>query len=247
MIDFALIVPAFNEAARIKNTTEHLVLFFNTNPYWSNKTVTLVLVNDGSTDTTEEIICASTAPTNGRLNIITVSYSNNLGKGGAIQAGIKSLCAKTYGFTDADLAYDPVNLIFMHQKLESGSDCIIGERSPLALEQGYTYFRKAASLFFHHITRYLTGLRFRDTQCGIKVFNQDAAKILLELTHTRFAFDIEFLARLQEENKVIQTHTVNFTKTFSSSITLRDGLRYFLDVLSISIYLNRTRLKKFKT
>ncbi len=245
MTDFALIIPAFNEAARIKNTTEQLVHFFNSHPYWSDKKVALILVDDGSTDATGELIRAAAATISNRLSVIGVTYSHNLGKGGAVQAGIKSLKATTYGFLDADLAYDPNNLVAMHQKLTAGSDCVIGERSALALEQGYTSFRKTASRFFHQFTRSLTGLPFRDTQCGIKLFNQSAAAAILELNHTRFAFDIEFLARLQATNKIIETHTVSFTKTISSSITLRDGVRYFLDVISISDYLNRPQTWRF--
>lgn len=233
MFDFTLIIPAFNEAKRITQTTTTLAAFFESQKYWSNKKVVLILVNDGSHDETGELIQKLAKKYSPYLEVQAITYSQNKGKGGAIQTGVKSISAQSYGFIDADLAFDPENLTTMHQSLQKAA-CVIGERNKETMKRGYSLFRKVASNFFHTLVQTLTGLPFRDTQCGIKVFNESAAKLVKNLTHTRFAFDIELLTKLQEENQIITSHSVTFRKSTESSITLRDGLRYLLDAISIS-------------
>lgn len=237
MIDFALLVPCYNEATRIQATSKKLVDFFVSEKYWSDKTIVIVFINDGSKDKTSEIIQNFTL-SNSNVSIKAVSYSKNKGKGGAIQAGLKAVEAKNYGFIDADLSFDLSNITAMHQQLAQ-ADCVIGERNLESLSHGYGWIRKTASRFFHRFTQLLTGLPFIDTQCGIKLFNHKAAQFIAGLTHTRFAFDVEFLSKLQTTRHSIISHPVTFARTLTSSIKLSDGLRYFLDVVSISDHLNR--------
>jgi glycosyltransferase involved in cell wall biosynthesis len=189
----AIIVPCYNEAGRID------VAAFES--FARSAVARLVLVNDGSTDTTSAVLREIASVAEGT---VVLDLTPNGGKAEAVRRGLLegiALGADMVGFWDADLAtpFDAVPGFMERLRLEPRLDAVIGSRVRLlgrSIERRalrhYTgrVFATAVSLALH--------LPVYDTQCGAKLF-----RVTPRLRHAlaspftaRWIFDVELLARL---------------------------------------------------
>ncbi len=178
-----VIIPAYNEEKRIAKTLQLIdkELSVGSMPY------EILVVNDGSTDKTKEIVKSLE---NGHIRLL--SYDENKGKGGAVSYGVKFAAGQYIIFTDADLAYSPKNIYKAVKMLAEGIDVVIGNRQA---EKGeYPWHRKMMSFGFNSFVKMNLGLQEKDTQCGFKGFRYNAAQTIFEkMQLTGWGFDVEML------------------------------------------------------
>jgi len=183
---FGVVIPAFNEAGRIGSSVSAV---------FSKFPDALVLVaDDGSSD--------RTAKEAGAAGAAVVSFRENRGKGAAVREGVLEalrLGCSAVLFTDCDLACSPEEWGRVLLPLEEGAaDVSVASRwLPESRVEGRPLVRGLASWGFALLTRFLTGLPYRDFQCGCKAFTADAARALFAepLRCERYAFDVEILLR----------------------------------------------------
>src|SRR5580765_3945961 len=188
----SIIVPAFNEGARLGKSLDKIIGYLNDRREQSE----LIVVDDGSTDETatvakEKLRDSSTVTT--RL----IRYEENRGKGHAVRLGLAEAKANVALFSDADLStpiteagklIDPIrhgdaDLTFGSRALDRR---LIGVHQPWRREQG--------GRVFNLIVRLATGLPYWDTQCGFKAFRMSACRPIIEAANIdRFGFDVELL------------------------------------------------------
>ena len=194
MMKIAVILPVYNEANCIEQTCDKILEFSQTNYAYK-----FIIVNDGSTDNTQEII------ENKLKNLLTnhiqlISYSHRQGKGYAVKKGSEYADADCICFMDGDLAYSLEHLEPLVKKLEK-FDVVIGCRNlDRANFRNLTLLRKVAGKIFNWISRSTLNLKYKDMQAGIKGFKKNAAQeIFKRQTLTGFCFDAEllFLAKKQ--------------------------------------------------
>ena len=122
----SIIIPAYNEARTI-----HLILdrvFAVTLIRDIQKEV--ILVNDCSSDNTEEVLLKYMASNPG-MNMQYYKHEKNQGKGAAIQTGIKNAKGEFLIIQDADLEYDPEEINELLKPVLRGSaDVVFGSRFP---------------------------------------------------------------------------------------------------------------------
>ena len=183
----SVIIPAFNESARIVGTLDELALYLGEQEYSSE----VVVVDDGSADDTSELVVGWSA---GRANVRLIRISH-AGKGWAIKAGMLAAKGRYRLMCDADLAM-PVHWIraFL-DRMEVGIDIVIGSREADGArrfdEPGY---RHLMGRIFNRVVRLLAVGGFQDTQCGFKCFSEGAATQLFHIQKTRgMGFDVEIL------------------------------------------------------
>jgi hypothetical protein len=107
------------------------------------------------------------------------------------------------------------------------------DRSLIAVHQ--SWFREAAGRVFNLLVRLLTGLPFRDTQCGFKLFEAGAAREVFRRQRLeRFGFDVEVLFIARRLGYRTVEIPVRWSHSEGTKVSmLRDSLDSFLDLLRI--------------
>lgn len=225
----ALVIPCFNEAPRLAATFALIENYFST-PH--TPAITLIFVDDGSTDNTNSQLTYFVNQSHSHFSAKLITHTLNRGKGAAIVSGWQSVDADIYGFSDADLAFGLTALEPSIAAL-ANHDVVIAKRQ--SQQTTYSPFRNFSSNFLHFFTRHLTGVKASSPQSGWKFITAQVLKPLLpQLTQERFAFDLELLSILQQNQADIHELALPFTQHNGSSVKTRDGFRYLTDVLAIS-------------
>ncbi len=222
----SLVIPAYNEAARLGPTLACAQAYLAQQPYTSE----VVVVDDGSTDDTGAVARAS-----GGVRVLR--HAPNRGKGYAVRAGLLAAQGEYRCYYDADGSTPITCLDRVWPRFASGADVVIGSRaladSDVAVHQAW--YREQMGKTFNRLLRLLALTPFIDTQCGFKVFRANAAEaICARQTIERFSFDVEllYIARLQGW-RVQEVPVVWRNDPDTRVHALRDSLRMFLDVLRI--------------
>ncbi|CAN5571824.1 glycosyltransferase family 2 protein [soil metagenome] len=229
----AIIVPAFNETRRLTDNLLTLLSYLRT----YRPGAELIVVDDGSTDGTAEVAeeLFSLRPD---VNARVLRFPQNRGKGAAVRAGLLATRAPIALFTDADLSTPISELPKIVSPLEMG-DCdiafgsraldrsLIGQRQPRRREQG--------GKVFNTIVRLMTGLPFRDTQCGFKAFRMEVVRPVLERAQSDgFGFDVELLFLARQAGLRMCEVPVRWDHAVGSKVRiLHDSWRMFWEVVNL--------------
>lgn len=233
----SIIIPAFNEAERIGASLDKLLRYADTHP---NGLREIIVVDDGSTDGTASVV----RNFQNRPIIHLVSYQPNGGKGYAVRRGVLEARGSQILISDADLSTPIEELGKLAQELEK-ADVVIGSRAldPSQVKEKQGALRQWMGKMFNRILRVATGLPYRDTQCGFKLFRRDPAREIFSMaTVDRFAWDVEMLMIANRLGYSTAEVPVLWYNSPDSHVRIvRDSLRMFADVLAI-----RRRLGQFR-
>lgn len=187
-----LVVPAYNEERRLPALIETLER--DSDAVFGAAGLALeevIVVDDGSTDGTSGLLEAS-GNLQGRLRVIRLERRR--GKGAAVRTGVLAATATTALVTDVDMSTPLEEVTKLAAALESGFDLAIGSRSLPAsdVRLHQPAYRERMGKTFNWALRLSTGVPFRDTQCGFKLFRLETTRVLFELQRLDgFAYDAE--------------------------------------------------------
>ena len=231
-----IVIPCYNEGNRL-NCTEFLTYSA------AHANVYFLFVNDGSTDSTPELLSSLVKKNNEQFCFI--NRSKNLGKAESVREGIlKGLAWKPFafiGYLDADLATPLTEIKWLLEPLERNPKAIMafGNRRKTHTN---TIYRNAwrhnfGRLYAGFITTLLS-LDVYDTQCGAKIFRTKAANTLFQAPFIdRWLFDVEIFCRIKkiknEEYEIIEVALREWKEQGDSRIRKRDILRLPLRTLKI--------------
>jgi len=240
MTELTIVMPCYNEGTRIyRNIIE---LATQVEKFCDN--FRIIVVNDGSTDDTEqEIQRAKLADS--RVGVI--SYPQNRGKGFAVRRGMLSAKSEYVAFIDADLELPPHLLEGFLKEAGDGADIVIGSKMHPDSQVEYPFMRKVMSTGYYWFLKALFGLKLKDTQTGIKLFRTASVQPILKVMRTsRFSFDIELLAIATKKGLVIKEMpvVVNFSRNKSdrSKISLASIFEMVRDSLRIRMYVSKLKV-----
>jgi dolichyl-phosphate beta-glucosyltransferase len=189
-----VVVPAFNEARRLPALLDFLeARGAEVFAAAGLELAKVIVVDDGSTDGTAAV-ARSRNETGVALRVLELG--RNRGKGAAVRAGMLAAAEPLGLLADADMSTPFEEVAKLARALEEGADIAIGSRglpeSDIVVHQ--PSYRELAGKTFNLGLRLLTGLPYRDTQCGFKLFRLGAARRLFELQRIEgFAYDAEIL------------------------------------------------------
>jgi len=205
----AIVMPAYNEEARIGKTLEAYEKFFRKKKKEKLYAEVVVVINN-TTDRTEEIVKRA-GKKNKQIRYLNFKQG---GKGFAIVEGFKDALSRDFdliGFVDADLATPPEAFYDLIKKI-NGNDGIIGSRwlkeSKVKTKQGI--LRIITSRGFNLLVRSILFLPYKDTQCGAKLFKRKVLESIIdEIGVSKWAFDIDLLLRIRKKGfKIIEIPTI---------------------------------------
>jgi glycosyltransferase involved in cell wall biosynthesis len=171
-IRYSIVIPAYNEERRIAATLDQAMKFVAERNVRSE----IIVVDDGSTDRTAEVVMWYRRKTY-RVKLLRLSHQ---GKGSAVRAGVNAAHGQIVFLCDADMHAGFTECEKLEAALLAGADIAIGSRWVENSESTDTQplYRRVSSRVFNLCTQRLLGLRFHDTQCGLKGFTREAAKEL---------------------------------------------------------------------
>ena len=226
----SFILPAYNESERLTSSIPKVLEYIRGRGLHAD----IIVVNDGSTDTTAEVV-RGFAATNPLIELL--ENPGNRGKGYSVRNGMLHAKGATALFTDADLSSPITEADKLFAALEQGADIAIGSRwlkRELQTERQPIH-RQLYGRLFNLGLKLVLGLDYRDTQCGFKAFKRQAAHIIFTRQRIeRWGFDPEllFLAGKFRLNTV--EVPVEWAHDHRSKINpLRDGLKMGVEVLNI--------------
>ena len=231
--DLSIVIPAFDEQARLGDSLRKILLYIEENALKAE----LIIVDDGSVDKTAEIArnaCAEFP----EIKTDVIRYEKNRGKGYAVKTGLLAAGGDIALFSDADLSTPISELPKLVEPIQSGAfDVTFGsralDRNLIGVHQPWR--REQGGKVFNFIVKTLTGLPFWDTQCGFKAFDMHKFRPLLDaMTVDRFGFDVEFLYVANFKGLRLKEIPVRWNHCDGTKVSVfRDSLRMFGEVRQI--------------
>ncbi|MBZ5640863.1 MAG: glycosyltransferase family 2 protein [Acidobacteriia bacterium] len=225
-----VVIPAYNEERRIAGTLARIAAYVEK----AGLTEEILVVDDGSSDATAGIASDVLRGRRGRV----LRSDENRGKGHAVRRGVVEAAGRWVLLTDADLSAP----IEEHATLadavrERDLDVAIGSRalSGSRVEVRQSAVRQAMGRTFNRIIRLMTGLPYRDTQCGFKLLDRDRVRPLFEkMVVDRFAFDVEFLYLCKRFGLKVREVPVVWRNSPGSKVSLLgDPINMIFDVARV--------------
>lgn len=230
MPKYSIIIPAYNEFARLGATLDR-VLHYISLRQWDAE---IIVVNDGSRDDTASLV-NDYARTNPCLRLL--ENPGNRGKGYSVRNGMLNASGELLLFSDADLSAPIEEAPKLFAAINAGADVAIGSRwlRPELQTHRQSLLRQFYGRAFNMALRLVLGLNIKDTQCGFKAFTRAAAKkIFPQQQIERWGFDPELLYIARKLKMKIAEVPVAWAHVEGTRISpLRDGLRMFTEVLRI--------------
>ncbi|MFC1651678.1 dolichyl-phosphate beta-glucosyltransferase [Patescibacteria group bacterium] len=236
-----VIIPAYNEEAVINDTLVDIYEFLLKQKYSSE----IIVVNDGSTDKTAEIVKAKMQVMD---NLRLVENDKNRGKGYTVAHGAKEAQGKFVLFTDADNAtkIDEINRFFPYFK--QGYHIVIGSRSvdESNIKVKQSLLRRTLGKGGNLLIQTLVLPGIKDTQCGFKCFTNEAAKATFpKQVLSGWVFDMETLAIGRQLGFKIKEVGITWTDVSKTKMSfLKVYLKSVLDLLKVRWNLTTGKYRK---
>jgi dolichyl-phosphate beta-glucosyltransferase len=227
--DLSLVVPVFNEEARLPLTLDRLTAFARDH----RLALEIVVADDGSRDRTAAVCrewIAAHHLDGVSLRLVPITHR---GKGAAVRAGMGYVTGPIVGYCDADLSAGPDAIVQVLAAIRGGADVAMASRGlpESVLDIRQPWYREFAGRTFNSFLRWRAGIPFKDTQCGLKLFRAEAARQLFR--HQRldgFAFDLELVLVAMKLNLRIEEVPIHWAHAEGSKVSLgRDSLRMARD------------------
>ncbi len=230
---YSIVIPAYNESQRISASLQKVLDFVNS-ANWDSE---IVVVNDGSRDNTPDIVRQYAA---GFPAVRLVENPGNRGKGYSVRNGMMHARGELLIFSDADLSSPITEATKLVDAIRGGADIAIGSRwmRPELMTERQPFYRQLFGRVFNLILRVVLGLKFKDTQCGLKAFSRRAAQDIFPRQRIeRWGFDPELLFLARRSGLRTAEVPVEWAHDERSKINpLVDGMKMFMEILRIRWY-----------
>lgn len=226
----SIIIPVYNESVYIIRSLENVI-----NVPILNYEKEIIVVNDGSTDNTFELLKKFNHI---HKKITIISYSKNIGKGGALKKGIEKATGDIVIIQDADLEYDPDDYLLILKEFENKEvNVVYGSR----ILGAKLYHNFNASFIFYlggiTLTKWinlLLGTKITDQPTCYKSWRSSLSRdLLLYCKSNGFEFEVEMTAFFSKKNTIVEVpiHYYPRTVEHGKKIGLNDGISSLLMIL----------------
>lgn len=236
MPTLSIIIPAYNEATtihRILDKVRAVELIHDIKKE-------LIVVNDCSTDRTEEAIFKYREE-HPDLNLQYVKHEVNKGKGAALHTGIAQAKGEYLIVQDADLEYDPAEFnILLRPVVDGVADVVYGSRFMGGNAHRILFFwHSLGNRFLTFLSNMFTNLNLTDMETCYKLFDSKMVKAL-PLKEKRFGFEPEVTAKIARVPgvRIYEVGISYYGRTFAEGkkINWKDGFRAIYCILRYNLF-----------
>src|SRR5207237_4974266 len=159
------------------------------------------------------------------------------GKGHAVRTGLLAARSRVAAFFDAVLSMPVTETPKLVGPIRSGQyDVVFGSRALdrrlIGTHQPWT--REQSGRVFNRVMRLMTGMPFKDTQCGFKAFRMDVCRAVVEgALIDRFGFDVELLFIADRAGLRMLEYPVRWDDVAGGTVSFKTGLQGFAEVRQI--------------
>ena len=229
MQSLSVVIPVYNEEKTLLDVLNKIKTLENTCK------LEVIIVNDGSSDKSKEII-----DSNKDLYSKAIHLDKNSGKGKAVIEGIKNCNLEYILIQDADLEYDPSDiLIFLEENEKFNYDLIMGSRFIGTRRSVLHFWHMIGNKFITFLFNFLNNTTFTDIYCCYCMFKKNLINVK-NLKCNNWGQQAEILTYIVNKNSKIFEIGVNY-----HGRTYKEGkkIRYY-DVFSVIYWIFITRIKK---
>lgn len=219
-MDISIIMPALNEAENIQSIIQRVRIIMD----GISREYEILVVDDGSTDSTRELAEAAGAR--------TIANPINMGNGAAIKAGFRWAKGKTLVLMDADGQHPPERIPEMLKTLET-VDMVVGARTR---DSATSLHRDLANYCYNRFASYITGVEIKDLTSGFRALRAEVGREFLYLLPNTFSYPTTLtMAVLRSGLRLKFIPVTTAPRKGKSKIRLlKDGPRFLLIIMRIA-------------
>ena len=212
----AVVIPCYNEVATVRAVVDQVLA--------SPWTAEVIVVDDGSTDGTRDVLAGIDHP-----QVRVLLQAHNQGKGAALRRGFGAATADYVVVQDADLEYDPAEYGTLMEPLVDGlADVVFGSRFISSRPHRVLYFwHSVGNRFLTTLSNMFTNLNLTDMETCYKVFRREVIQSVA-IEEDRFGFEPEVTAKVAQAGWRVYEVGISYNgRTYAEGkkIGWRDGVR----------------------
>jgi len=234
-VTLSMVIPALNEEDGITNIMERVLAVQPALSEAGVENLELIVVDDGSTDQTAEIVRAC-------QGVVLVRHPTNLGYGAALKSGFRVAKGQILGFLDADGTYPPEYLPQLCTAILEGADVVVGSRRSGASSE-MPAVRRLGNFIWSNLLSGLAGRRVVDPASGMRVFRKEALEYIYPLPDGLNFTPVMSTRTAHEELKVVELPIPYKERVGRSKLSVvRDGVRFLQTILWTALNYNPVRI-----
>ena len=232
----SIFFPAYNDSGTIASVVIRAV----TTASKITPDFEVIVVNDGSADSTAEILeeLARIYPT-----VRPVHHGKNRGYGAALRTGFETASKEFVFYTDGDAQYDPAEMTLLWQAMSPDVDWVNGFK----IHRSDPLHRIVIGRLYHHIVTILFGLNVRDVDCDFRLMRRSIFEVV-HLEKSSGVICLEMMMKFQDAGfRVAEVPVHHFHRAYGKSqfFNYRRLYRTAIDVFKLwyALVIQRTHLR----
>ena len=233
----SIVIPVFNEINFLNDLFEQIKKYFN------NNYTEIIIVDDGSTDGSSNLLSELKKNNNYKFSFKIIRLDINSGKGKAIQVGIKNSNGEYVLLQDADLELDCKDAKEMFDMISTNKDikCIFGSRYLSGkLKKNNYFFNNLVGKINSLIFNMFFSQSLSDVHCGLKILHRSVIE-KIKLSINDFGIEIDLASQIVRNNFFIYEFGVSYffrSKAQGKKISWVDGLKSFYYLIKVRFFDN---------
>jgi glycosyltransferase involved in cell wall biosynthesis len=224
---FSVVIPCFNEEAAVEGTVRDICEALRDAGAYE-----LVVVDDGSTDATGDILARLTEDVS---ELVVVRHDTNRGYGAALKSGIRRAESEIIVIADADGSY-PLNQIPALLELSADADMVVGARTGENVT--YSWLRRIPKSVLTRYCSWISRTKIPDINSGMRVFKKSVFEKYTYVLPDGFSFTTTITVALLTNGHVVRFWPIDYSARIGKSKIrpIRDTLAFFQLILRTGIY-----------
>jgi len=227
-VQISVVIPAYNEAACIKDVLEKLTQFLQE----KNIPASIIVVDDGSEDGTA-------AEAKSVSGVKVIKHAENRGYGAALKTGIRAAETEWVLSYDADSQHTPDLLPALVAQLSDEVDMVVGKR------EGYKgpLLRQPGKLLLSWVVNFLTDTKVPDFNSGLRAFRRSVFLQYMHLFPNTFSLSTTSTVCFLKEGKNVRFVPIIIQpRNGKSTVRARDAARTFMLILRLIMLFSPLRI-----